>query len=77
MYVNELDLLFRNQHSTDVDALILYEAGADLNALARAADGLRESGLKVRVERNMPENMRFGKIYSFTNDGLKEAGKEC
>ena len=77
VYVNELDLLFRNQHSTDVDALILYEAGADLNALARAADGLRETGLKVRVERNVPENVRFGKIYCFTNDGLKEAGKEC
>ena len=77
VYVNELDLLFRNQHSTDVDALILYEAGTDLNALAHAADGLRESGLKVRVERNVPENVRFGKIYHFTEDGLKEAGKEC
>ena len=77
VYVNELDLLFRNQHSTDVDALILYASGADLNALALAADGLRESGLKVRVERNVPENVRFGKMYRFTGEGLKEAGKEC
>ena len=60
-----------------MDALILYEDGADLTALTRAADGLRESGLKVRVEKNMPEDARFGKIYSFTKDGLKEVGKEC
>ena len=77
VYLNELDLLFRNQHSTDVDALILYGEDADKNALLNTADEMRAQGLKVRLDREKPEDVRFGEVYIFSKDGLKEAGKDA
>ena len=76
-YLNELDHLFRFQHSTDVDALILYEKTDDLSAVLAQAEALRGQGLRVRVETDLPEDARVGTIYRFTAEGLKEAGKEC
>ncbi len=77
VYLNELDLLFRSQRATDVDALILYDGGADFNALLDAADALRAEGTRVRLERAMPEDIRCGKVYRFGAEGLKEAVEDA
>ena len=77
VYLDELNLLFRSQHQTDVDALILYDAGADFAALQAAAGEMRSAGMRVRLEKEIPENIRCGKIYRFGPEGLKEAGKDA
>ena len=79
VYLNELDVLFRSQHGTDVDALILYNDGADYSSLLAQAGALRArgGGLRVRVEKQMPEDIRSEKIYRFTENGLEEVGKDA
>lgn len=79
VYLNELDVLFRSQHGADVDALILYDDQTDVNELLVKADALRArgGGLRIRVERNVPEDARCDRIFRFTEAGLEEVGKEC
>ena len=77
VYLNELDVLFRSQHHLDVDALILYDGGADRENLIRKADEMRAQGLRVRLETHIPQGLRVGKIYTYGKDGLKEAGTDA
>ena len=78
VYMNELDVLFRSQHDTDVDALILYDETAELSALLAQAEALRtQDGLRVRVEKQAPEGLRYQKLFHFTEKGLEEVGDEC
>lgn len=77
VYLNELNLLFRGQGQSPIDALILYTDGADLHALLSAAEDMREKGLRVRLERHRPEGERFVTVYTFDENGLKEAGKDA
>ena len=79
VYLNELDVLFRSQHGADVDALILYDETADFSALLTEAESLRArgGGLRVRVEKKLPEDVRYDKLYRFTQNGLEEVGKDA
>ena len=77
VYLDELDELFRNQRETEADALILYDGGADLSALEDQADALRAQGLRVRLERSRPDNIRPGNVFRFDGSGLKEAGEDA
>ncbi len=79
VYLNELDVLFRAQHGADVDALILYDETADFSALLTKAESLRArgGGLRVRVEKKLPEDVRYDKLYRFTQNGLEEVGKDA
>ena len=79
VYLNELDVLFRSQHGADVDALILYDETADFSALLTKSESLRArgGGLRVRVEKKLPEDVRYDKLYRFTQNGLEEVGKDA
>ena len=76
-YLNELDLLFRAQRHSDVDALILYGEGAPRDALIQKADEMRAKGLRVRLEKTMPRDVRAEKVYRFTENGCEEAGTDA
>ena len=77
VYLNELNLLFRHQQKTDADALILYSADADLPALIRAADVLTAAGARVRLEKNIPADLRYTTLYRFENGSLQEVTKDA
>ncbi|MBR6185098.1 MAG: ATP phosphoribosyltransferase regulatory subunit [Clostridia bacterium] len=77
VYLNELDLLFRAKHLLDADVLILYGRHAPRAALIEKADALRAQGLRVRLETCVPQDVRVEKIYTFDENGLKEAGKDA
>jgi len=72
VYLNELNLLFRHQKKTDADALILYSDNTDLSALIRAADVLTAAGARVRLEKNVPSDLRYTTLYRFENGSLQE-----
>ena len=76
-YVNELDLLFRGERGTEVDALVLYGPEDDLGLVLSQTQALRDKGLRVRAETAVPENVRIGTVYRYTHDGLKEAGENA
>ncbi len=72
VYLNELNLLFRERRETDVDALILYADSDDAAALIRAANELAERGVSVRLERTIPLELRYGRLYRFQAGELRE-----
>ena len=77
VYLNELNLLFRGQGQKPIDALILYTEGADRHALLAAAEEMRGQSLRVRLDRHRPEEERFERVYTFDENGLKEAGNDA
>ena len=46
----------------DTDILLLYGDDSDLTLLTETVRELRESGASVRLEKNIPTGLRFGKI---------------
>ena len=77
VYLNELDLLFRKQKQIDVDALILYdEKDAPLQAI-KAARELMEQGMRVRLERSVPGEIRCRNIFRLKENGLEEVGPDA
>ena len=72
VYLDELNLLFRAQKKTDVDALILYSDDTDAAALIRAADVLTNAGARVRLEKSIPRDLRYTTLYRFENGSLQE-----
>lgn len=77
VYLNELNLLFRHQKKTDADALILYSDSSDLAALIRAADVLTAAGIRIRLEKNIPADLRYTTLYRFENGSLQEVTKDA
>ena len=67
-----MNLFHRERRQTDVDALILYEDGVDEAALIRAAGELTKQGVSVRLERTVPEELRYGRLYRFQAGALTE-----
>lgn len=76
VYLNELDLLFRAERVCDTDVLILYGRDTDKKRLTEEADKLRAEGLRVRLEREKPEDIRCGKVCRMTENGLREEAGE-
>lgn len=72
VYLNELNLLFRERRETDVDALILYADGDDAAVLIRKANELAAQGVSVRMERTIPAELRYGRLYRFHAGELRE-----
>lgn len=72
VYLNELNLLFRHQKKTDADALILYSDDSDLAALIRSTDVLTAAGIRIRLEKNVPADLRYTTLYRFENGSLQE-----
>ena len=77
VYLGELNLLFRSQKKTDVDALILYSDDADAAALIKAADVLTAAGARVRLEKSIPNDLRYSTLYRFENGALQEVPKNA
>ena len=62
VYLNELERLSENHSSWDFDVLLLYGEDTPVDAVVRAADGCRRAGMRVRVERQVPEGVSFREI---------------
>ena len=72
VYLNELNLLFREHGKTDVDALILYDDSTDAAALVRLCEEMTANGRRVRLEKNIPAELRYASLYRFENGTLQE-----
>lgn len=63
VYTDMLERLDLQDNQFDVDAVLLYEDGAAIPEIRRAADALIESGSTVMVQREKPENIRYKKLF--------------
>lgn len=72
LYLDQVAEHYAVSPAFDVDVLILYPENCDLKALTNTVGGLLAQGLRVRAERNMPENLRCRSLFYFINGELKE-----
>lgn len=72
LYLSELHRLPGEPQPCDVEALVLYEEGGDYGKLAMAVKSLRKEGLRVRAEQSIPADLRYERLYRFTETGLEE-----
>ena len=72
VYMDALERLDTSVKAYDADILLLYGESADLSAVMQQAEVWRKQGSCVMVQREIPENMRFQKIYQFSCSEVKE-----
>ena len=65
IYLKELERLPEKSIRYDVDALVLYEPDVDIVRLCQAVESLRRQGLRVRVEKTVPEDLRYCYLYRY------------
>ncbi len=70
IYLNLLERLMPEPEALDADVLLLHD-GADPEGLTRAVAGLEKDGLRVRVDRAVPEGFRYGKLMNYSGGELK------
>ena len=76
LYLDEFNWLPERRAECDMEALVLYDGTADPARLGRAVKELRDQGMRVRVERAVPGELRFGQIYRYRDGTLSvEDGK--
>ena len=71
VYPDLLEKLTPPADARDVDALLLYDAGADLCALRAAVTTLTEGGQRVAVRTAEPEKMTYGRLLRLGESGVK------
>ena len=85
IYLKELERLPEKSIRYDVDALVLYEPDVDVVRLCQAVESLRRQGLRVRVEKAVPEDLRYCYLYRYDGrlsleedreNAFQENGKE-
>lgn len=77
IYLSEMSRIPLKQQEYDVEALILYDGTADFGQLILQAHAMTMQGLRVRVERQIPKQLRCEKIYRFANGTLTELVSEA
>lgn len=61
VYLNELSFIGREGQALDADVLLVYTPADNPALVARAAQGLRDKGLRVRCEGAEPRGVRWGR----------------
>ncbi len=64
VYLDQLERLEKDGSQWDVDTLLLYGPGDDPAAVLEQAQALIAQGESVRVERSVPEGLRYRRILS-------------
>ena len=62
VYLDTLERLEQREKAYDVDAVLLYEEGAELPVLLSRADELTQQGCTVTVLQQLPENIRYRQL---------------
>lgn len=71
VYLDQLERLYEDGAKFDVDAVLLYDENADLNALMQAVRTLTAAGESVTAQREIPEKLRYKKLLRLTEGGVK------
>ena len=69
IYMDLLERLSDAQSPYDVDTVLLYEDGADVTALSRAAREIAASGRSVTAQKAVPEKMKYRELVRFDREG--------
>ncbi len=71
VYMDMLERFEQKSPEFDVDMVLLYDEGADLNAIRKQVSVLTESGSSVMVQKQMPADIQYKQLLKF-KDGEVE-----
>lgn len=67
VYLDQLERLDENGEQYDVDAVLLYDRDDDLQAIARTVSELTASGIRVLLQRTLPEKIKYKYLMQWKN----------
>ena len=68
VYMDMLERLNNTPDEYDVDTVLLYDENADLTAIRRKAEELKQNGTRVLVQRNKPDTVRYRQLMQLRGD---------
>lgn len=71
VYLDLLERLPDEPRPYDVDAVVLYDEGADVLALTQAVRMLADSGRSVLARRTVPEKLKYRQLLRFRDRGIE------
>jgi len=75
LYLDDLGRYDKEAVSFDVDAVVLYDEKSDYKALSSKISQMREQGLRIRMCKTIPSDIRYKYIYVFKSGELEEITK--
>lgn len=69
VYLGEIER-YLDSDAPVTDCLVLYADNADFALLSKEVETLRASGKSVRVDKNVPQNFMYSKLYKFESGKL-------
>lgn len=72
LYLSELARYYPRREGNDVDALLLYDRSEDPARVRDEVRAMCARGLRVRASRSVPDDIKIGKIYRLSKNGVQE-----
>ncbi len=72
VYLDMLERLSGADKSFDADAVLLYNEDTPLAELVSAVELLKGKGMTVSAQMNIPEKLKYAKLYRVTDKGAEE-----
>lgn len=72
LYLDEIANYYQNKTQYDVDIVVLYDKTIDYAKLINCIKGLNSKGFTVRAEKQAPEEIKYNRLFRFTDNGLQE-----
>ncbi len=72
IYLSEMSRIPLPDQEFDVEALVLYDDETDYGQLILQVHAMTKQGMRVRVERQVPKQLRCKSVYRFENGTLTE-----
>lgn len=70
LYLDLLEQMPAEESAYDVDVLLLYDAEAEKQAVARAVAELTKQGKTVSAQRSIPEKLRYQQLVKLSKEGV-------
>ena len=71
IYLDMLEQLSAEEEDFDVDAVLLYDEGADLEAIGDAVRLLTEGGRSVTAQKRVPEKLKYRQLLKLQERGVE------
>ena len=72
IYLDLLEELAPTQSAYDVDAVLLYDADANVASVTKAIKALTRAGKTVSAQRALPEKLRYRELLKLTDKGVEQ-----
>lgn len=72
LYLDEIANYYQNKTQYDVDVVILYDKVANYAKLIKCIKDFNSKGYTVRAEKQVPEEIKYNRLFRFSENGLQE-----